>query len=55
MVLNVEHMKYYGKELGPKVDLVEIPHAIHDIFLSTKEVRELAFEEVFNWLDAKGS
>jgi alpha-beta hydrolase superfamily lysophospholipase len=50
MVLNVEHMKTYGKKLGPHVTLAEVPGAMHDVFLSQKKVRELAFEKMFDWL-----
>lgn len=50
IVLVVEHMKTYGKKLGPDVTLAEIPNAIHDVFLSKKEVRELAFDQMFDWL-----
>ena len=50
MVLDVDHMKHYGKKLGPEVSFAEIPKAMHDVFLSKKEVREHAFEKMFNWL-----
>ena len=50
MVLNVDHMKSYGQKLGPDVALAEIPNAMHDVFLSKKEVRELAFKKMFTWL-----
>lgn len=51
MVLNVEHMKSYGKKLGDNVTLAEVQGAMHDVFLSGKEVRELAFKKTFNWLN----
>ncbi len=51
MVLNVDHIKKYGRKLGQNVTFAEIPEAIHDVFLSQKEVRELAFEKMFEWLD----
>ena len=51
VVLNVEHMKTYSSYLGAYVDLIEIPKARHDVFLSTKEARETAFAETFNWLN----
>jgi alpha-beta hydrolase superfamily lysophospholipase len=53
VVLNVEHMKTYGPSLGKDVQLMEIPDARHDIFLSSKEIREKAFEEMFAWLAEK--
>lgn len=53
MVLNVEHIKHYGKMLGDDVNFIEVKGGIHDIFLSCKKVRQLAISEMFNWLDAK--
>jgi alpha-beta hydrolase superfamily lysophospholipase len=50
MVLNVHHIKSYGEKLGPSVDFAEIPGAIHDVFLSHKEPRNIAFDAVFEWL-----
>lgn len=50
MVLNVEHIKETGKKLGKKVTFMAVENAIHDIFLSEKEVREKAFNEMINWL-----
>lgn len=51
MVLNVEHIKETGKKLGKKVTFLPVENAIHDIFLSKKEVRETAFTEMINWLN----
>lgn len=50
VVLNVEHMKKYASHIGKNVDLIEIPNARHDVFLSTKKVREEAFNRTFEWL-----
>ncbi|WP_290872390.1 alpha/beta hydrolase [Gracilimonas sp.] len=50
MVLNIDHIKKFGKKLGPDVTFTEIPEAIHDVFLSPKNVRKQAFEQMFNWL-----
>lgn len=52
IVLNVEHMKKYGPTLGNDVKLVEIKDAKHDIFLSNKESRELAFRALFDFLNS---
>jgi alpha-beta hydrolase superfamily lysophospholipase len=49
-VLNVEHIKRLAPQLGSNVQLMEIPNAIHDIFLSKKEVREEGFKNLINWL-----
>lgn len=51
MVLNVEHIKETGKKLGKKVTFLPVENAMHDIFLSKKEVREKAFTEMINWLN----
>ena len=51
MVLNVEDIKETGKKLGKKVTFIPVENAIHDIFLSKKEVREKAFNEMINWLN----
>lgn len=54
IVLNVEDIKKRGAKLGNKVTLLEVKNAMHDIFLSKKEVREKAFEGVFEWLNEIG-
>ena len=50
IVLNIEDMKRVGVWLGDKVTFVQVEKAMHDIFLSKKAVREVAFEEMFSWL-----
>ena len=49
-VLNIEDMKRVGITLGDKVTLLSIDNAMHDIFLSPKVVREIAFDKMFSWL-----
>jgi len=51
IVLNIEDMKRIGSGLGDRVTLLGVDKAQHDIFLSPKEVREEAFNEMFIWLD----
>ena len=51
IVLNVNHIKEIGNKLGKKVTFLPVENAIHDIFLSKKEVREKAFTEMLNWLN----
>lgn len=51
IVLNVEDIKRVGAELGPQVRLLEIENAVHDIFLSSKKVRENALKQMFGWLN----
>ena len=52
IVLNIEDIKRVGSKLGNKVTLMKINNAQHDIFLSSKDVREIAFEKMFAWLSA---
>ena len=52
IILDVEDMKRIGPSLGKNVTLVQIDHAMHDVFLSAQPVRKKAFEELFNWLGA---
>jgi alpha-beta hydrolase superfamily lysophospholipase len=49
-VLNIEDIKRVGVTLGDEVTLMQIDNALHDIFLSPKPVREIAFEKMFAWL-----
>jgi alpha-beta hydrolase superfamily lysophospholipase len=50
IVLNVDDIKRVGAKLGDNVTLSQIDNAVHDIFLSSKSVREVGFEKMFNWL-----
>lgn len=50
IVLDVEDMKRVGPKLGDKVTLSSIDNAQHDIFLSKKAVRDVAFDKLFSWL-----
>lgn len=50
IVLNIEDIKRVGKKLGNRVTLLKIKNAQHDIFLSSKNVREDGFEKMFSWL-----
>lgn len=50
IVLDVEDMKRIVPKLGTDITLIEIPNAKHDVFLSQKEAREKAMEEMLGWL-----
>lgn len=50
IVLNIEDIKKVGSKLGHKVKLMKIDNAQHDIFLSPKAIREVAFDKMFSWL-----
>jgi|SRR5690554_92475 len=51
IVLNVKDIKKIGAKLSKQVSLLEIENGLHDLFLSSKEVRDRAFKEMFDWLD----
>ncbi|EIA07836.1 alpha/beta hydrolase [Flavobacterium frigoris] len=51
IVLDVTDIKRIGAKLGTHVTLLEIKNAQHDIFLSRKNVREKACNEMFFWLN----
>lgn len=50
-VLNVEDIREYGATLGPKVQLQEIQGGLHDLFLSSKPVRDYAYQVTFDFLN----
>lgn len=52
MVLNVKHIQKYGKLLGPNVQFAKIDNSMHDVFLSTDEVRRSAYSSLFSWLSS---
>ena len=49
-VLNVDHIREIGGELGPNVEVREIPQALHDVFLSAGPVRKKAYKMMFEWI-----
>ncbi|MEX0610252.1 MAG: alpha/beta hydrolase [Balneolaceae bacterium] len=53
MVLNVEHIKKYGRVLGEEVEFIEVKGGIHDIFLSSELVRNSAIKRMFAWFCSK--
>lgn len=52
-VLNVEHIREFGANLGPSVQLEEIQGGLHDLYLSARPVREKAYQKTFEFLDRK--
>ena len=50
-VLNIEDIQRKSKLLGANLSIHAIPNAIHDVFLSKPEVRDVAFEQVRQWLE----
>ncbi len=50
-VLDVRDIAKYGRRLGPFVDEATIKHGLHDLVLSSPEVRETVYDTIFKWLD----
>jgi len=50
-VLDVRQIAKWSHQLGDQVTVLRIPGALHDVFLSRKEVREDAFARTERWLD----
>ena len=49
-VLDVKQIARWSYQLGPEVTVSRIPGAMHDVYLSRKEVREDAFARTERWL-----
>jgi alpha-beta hydrolase superfamily lysophospholipase len=52
IVLEVELIRKWAHKLGDQVTLTRVHGAIHDVFLSRKDVRETAYAELSRWADA---
>ena len=50
-VLDRDHIRRFGANLGGNVRMVEIEGGLHDLFLSPKPARERAYEELLRFLD----
>ena len=50
VVLNVKDIAKWAPTIGKNVEVVVIPKAKHDIFLSIPEVRSYAFDELKKWM-----
>ncbi len=49
-VLDVRQIARWSHQLGDQVTVLRLPGAMHDVFLSRKDVREDAFERTAHWL-----
>ena len=49
-VLDVRQIAKWSHQLGPRVTVVRVQDALHDVLCSRKDVRELAFGEISRWL-----
>ena len=54
IVLVVEDIAERSLHLAPTVTVARLDGALHDVMLSTKPVREAAFEEITRWLRGYG-
>ncbi|MGL6235415.1 MAG: alpha/beta hydrolase [Segniliparus sp.] len=52
-VLDVSHIKRWAGFLTPQTDVVQIPQARHDVFLSRAEARTRAYAALDQWLDER--
>jgi alpha-beta hydrolase superfamily lysophospholipase len=50
-VLDVKQIAKWSHQLGPSVTVIRVEDALHDVFLSRKDVRDTAFAQVARWLD----
>ena len=50
-ILDVAAMRRFAPRLGDRVEAVELPGAMHDVFLSRPAVRERAFAALDAFLD----
>ena len=51
IVLDVAHIRELAPRLGPNVTVAPIVGGLHDLFLSVPEVRTVAYQTVFEWLE----
>jgi len=50
VVLNVADIERLAPRLGPRVEIVAVADAIHDVMLSAPAVRQTAWRQVHDWL-----
>lgn len=50
IVLDVNDIKHYGLMLGPKVNCTKVVGGVHDLILSSRNVREPLYDYIFKWL-----
>jgi alpha-beta hydrolase superfamily lysophospholipase len=50
-VLDVKQIAKWSHQLGPQVTVIRVEDALHDVFLSRKDVRDTAFAQVRRWLE----
>ncbi len=50
VVLDVSDIKKYGRMLGPDITFLKVPGGIHDLMLSSQNVRTPLYTYIFKWL-----
>lgn len=55
IVLDVDDIQTYGRQLGPDVTCVTIPDGLHDLLLSAPPAREQAYRTIRLWLEARAT
>jgi len=53
-VLDVKHIAKYSNNLGAKVTKLEVKKGMHDLVLSKKEVRDLVYQQMKQWIENQG-
>lgn len=54
VILNVNDIDRCTRHIQGDVQIVAIKQAMHDVILSKKPVRELAYQTLFTWLNSRG-
>ena len=50
VILDVEHIVHWGKNLKGDIQLLAIPNGLHDLVLSNSEARTHVYDALFAWL-----
>lgn len=53
VILNVKHIKKYGKKLQGDVNVITIKQGLHDLVLSRSDIRHEVYSKLFAWLNTK--
>ncbi|MBN2727655.1 MAG: alpha/beta hydrolase [Bacteroidales bacterium] len=51
-VLNVKHIRENAEKIKGDVKIIEVKHALHDLIMSRKDVRDEVYVRLFEWLQA---
>ncbi len=52
-ILNVYDINKYGRKLGKNITIEVFNNALHDLVLSSKEIRNNVYDAIFNWIKDK--